>query len=112
MTGSAFITHNDTWSCTNECKYSFTNTPVFEPGNDMPIATKQGFQLSVQHVFHASIPYEKGTPVQVVFKDDAKNIKYGFNGEVQHIGKEYTTIKLFTKTDKISEILSNITFKN
>jgi hypothetical protein len=43
---------------------------------------------------------------------DDKKIKQGFNGEVKIVMELKTIINILSKNDNISEILSNITFKN
>jgi len=112
MTGDAFITHNNTWSCSNDCMYDVTRTPVFKPGTNEIVSLTQGWQLIVKHIFHATKAPDIGDDCKLVFKNESDDKQYGFIGQVQTITKEHTIIKIFSSTKEISEILSNITFKN
>ena len=113
MIGSAFILHNNTWSCSNDVTYSVTNTPIFvKPGDMVPISVKQGQEIKVRGLFSPHQALQKGQLVEIAFKNEVNESQYAFSGEVQYIGDVYTIIKIFTKTDRIKEILSNITFKN
>lgn len=111
MTGSAFITHNNTWSCSNDCAYSVTSVPIFD-GEALPKSFVRGFQLVTIKPFHAVAPYNKGDKCEIVFKHEVDGVIYGWSGEIEKISSENTVIKIFTTIKDISKILSNITFKN
>ena len=109
MQGSCFITHQNTWSCSNECTLSFYSEPQIV--NDKVESVKQTQTLSIKGIFNYSDPLQKGTPCFIVLKTD-DNKKFGFIGQVRSVSEIQIIINILSKTDKISEILSNITIKN
>lgn len=110
MKGSAFIVHNNTWSCSNEVILDMHSTPVIENGK--MVALKQEKTISVYGIFDASEKAKIGDNCEIVIMDEEQGNKYGFIGAVKAVGEIHTIINIYTKTEKINEILSNITFKN
>lgn len=110
MKGSAFIVHNNTWSCSNECDFTFHSEPIIE--NNKLVSTKRFQVVTIQGQFNVTIPPNIGDKCEIVILSDDDKMKYGFIGNIRSISKIQTVINIFTKTDRISEILSNITFKN
>lgn len=110
MKGSAFIVHNDTWSCSNEVLLDMHSTPVIEGGK--MVALKQENTISVYGIFNASEAPKMGDKCQIILMDDDKGNKYGFICEVRAIGQLQIIFNVLSTTDKITEILGNITIKN
>jgi hypothetical protein len=111
MTGNIFIVHNQTWSCSNEASLSVFSEPSFGENNEV-ISIKETKVLNVSHIFNSSESLKQGDKCQLVMLSDDKKIKQGFNGEVKIVMELKTIINILSKNDNISEILSNITFKN
>lgn len=76
------------------------------------ISVKETQTITIHSPFHLNTPPNIGDKCEVVFLNEVNGDKYAFVGEVKVIGKLHTIINIFTKIDNISEILSNITFKN
>lgn len=110
MTGSAFIIHNNTWSCSNSVVMGFFSDPVMDNGK--VVAIKETKTLTVYGEFHATEPYKVGDRCEFVIMPDDSDKKSSWFAEVKAIGKLHTIINIFSKSDRISEILANITFKN
>lgn len=110
MKGSVFIVHNNTWSCSNEVILDMHSTPVIDNGK--MVALKQEKTISIYGIFDASEKVKIGDKCEIVMMDDDKGLKYGFVGAVKAVGQLHTIINVFEKTEKITEILTNITFKN
>lgn len=110
MKGSAFIVHNDTWSCSNEVILQMFTTPVFE--NMKMVAYREEKTINIYGIFNAEKQPKVGDKCEVVLMDDDKGNKYGFIGSVKAVGELTTIIYIVNKTEKINEILTNITFKN
>lgn len=110
MKGSAFIVHNNTWSCSNEVILQMFSTPILE-GKKL-VAIKQENTLNIYGIFNATKQPEVGDKCEMVLMDDDKGNKYGFIGSVKAVGELTTIINIENKTEKINEILTNITFKN
>lgn len=109
MKGSAFIIHNDTWSCSNEVLLDMHSTPVIEGGK--MVALKQENTISVYGIFNPETAPKVGDKCQIILMDDDKGNKYGFVCEVRAIGVLQTIFNVLSPTDKIQQLLSNITFK-
>jgi len=109
MKGSAFIVHNKTWSCSNEVILDMHSTPIINEGKF--VALKQENTISVYGIFNPEIIPKTGDKCQIVLMDDDEGKKYGFLGEVRAVGVLQTIINVLGKTEKISEILGNITLK-
>ena len=110
MIGSAFITHNNTWSCSNEVSMSKYSVPNIQDGK--VISTKQFDIISIKGIFNHSESLKVGDKCEIVLKADDADLKYSFIGEVMQSGEIQIIINNLIKTDKVSEILSNITLKN
>lgn len=111
MIGSAFITHKNTWSCSNEVSLSIFSQPIFGEGNEI-LSLKETKVINVTSIFDFNEPLIVGEKCQVVMLSEDKKIKQGFNCEVKTISPLKVILNIFCKNDNISEILSNITFKN
>lgn len=107
MTGSAFITHNDTWSCSNEVALGLYHTPI---KTDDGLLLKETKTLTIQGIFHATAPPKIGDKCEFVILNDELG-KHSYSAEVKAIGELQTILNIFDKTDRITEILSNITIK-
>jgi hypothetical protein len=110
MTGSAFILHNNTWSCSNEVSMGVFSEPIMAGGKVVSI--KETNTITLHHPFHLSTPPDTGDKCEIVFLNEVSGEKYAFDGAVKAIGKLHTIINIFAKSNKIQEFLSNITFKN
>jgi hypothetical protein len=110
MIGSCFITHNNTWSCSNECSLGIYTEPIMENGK--VIATKERKTLTVKGIFNSTEPLKKDDICEFVIKPDDKETKYSLAGKVFSVSQLQIIINILSKTDKVSEILSNITVKN
>lgn len=111
MIGSAFIIHKDTWSCSNEVSLSIFSEPQFNEQNEI-VLLKETRTINILSIFNANEPLIVGEKCQIVMLSDDKSIRQGFNGEVRSVSPLKVIINIFSKNDNISEILSNITFKN
>lgn len=111
MKGSAFIVHNNTWSCSNEVILQMFSTPLVDESKKL-IAIKEEKTINIYGIFNAEKQPEVGDKCEVVMMDDDKGLKYGFIGIVRAVGQLTTIINIVNKTEKINEILTNITFKN
>jgi hypothetical protein len=108
MTGSAFVVFDGGWACSNMATFRETSQPIrLEDGTIQSLQI--GYQLTIEHLFAPNIPVEQDLNCEIVFKDDDKSDMRGFIGKVQRIGEQHTFIKIFTKTDRIPEILRKIT---
>lgn len=110
MICSAFITHNNTWSCSNEVVLGIFSDPVMQ--DKKIVAIREEKTLTVYGIFHATEPFKVGDKCEFVLLPDNSDKKSSWFGEVKAIGKLHTIINIFSKSDKVSEILANITFKN
>lgn len=86
------------------------STPVIEGGK--MVALKQENTISVYGIFNPEIAPKVGDKCQIILMDDDKGNKYGFLCEVGAVGALQTIFKVKDKTDKIQQLLGNITFKN
>lgn len=111
MIGSAFIVHDNNWSCSNEVSLSIFSQPEFNDQNEV-VLLRETRIINVIGIFSPTKVLETGDKCQVVMLSDDKKIKQGFNGEVRSVSPLKVIINIFSKNDNISEILSNITFKN
>lgn len=110
MTGSAFIIHNNTWSCSNDVILGIYSNPVMQ--DKKVVAIREEKTLTVYGVFHATEPFKVGDKCEFVILPEGVDNKSSWFGEVKAIGQLHTIINIFSKSERISEILSNITFKN
>lgn len=107
MTGAAFMISDTGWACSNEVILDFFKESV-RGENGKIKAIKQTQTLSVQGIFGELKQDEK---VDVVLKPDTGDQLFGFTGNVRSIKDKHVVLNILTKTDRIKEILSNITFK-
>lgn len=87
----------------------FHTDPILE--NNKVVAIKESKTLTVYGIFHATEPFKVGDRCEFVILADNSDKKSSWFAEVKTIGKLHTVINIFAKSDKVSEILSNITFK-
>ena len=88
----------------------FFSDPVMEGGK--VVAIRESKTLTVYGIFHATEPFKVGDRCEFVILADDSDKKSSWFAEVKAIGKLHTIINIFAKSDRIQEILSNITFKN
>ncbi len=110
MTGSAFIIHNDTWSCSNEVTLDIHNTPIIE-GGKYSGRVREEKTLKVNGIFNATEPLKQGDKCEFVILNEDTNEKYSFFAQAKAVGQKQVILNIFSKSNRISEILSNITFK-
>ncbi len=110
MKGAVFITHAEGWSCSNEAVLDFHSFTERDMSGKI-IAVSRTQTLTVSGIFNAFGLIPEHTKCDIVMLDEDDQKKYGFTGELRSIGQEVTVLNIFTKTDRISEILSNITPK-
>lgn len=111
MIGSAFIIHNGTWSCSNEVSLSMFSEPIFGENNEV-VLLKETKTLNITAIFNKDKSLTSGDKCQMVMLSEDKKIKQGFNGEVRSVSPLKVIINILSKNNDISNILSNITFKN
>lgn len=109
MTGSAFIIHNDTWSCSNSVILDIHSTPVIENGKFTSL--KEEKTIKVNGIFNATTPLKVGDRCEFVLLNEDTNEKYSFFAQTKAVGQKQVILNIFSKSNRISEILSNITFK-
>lgn len=109
MTGSAFITHNNTWSCSNEVLLDIHSTPIIENGQ-FTGGVKEEKTLTIYGVFHESEPLKVGDKCEFVILNDELG-KTAWSAEVRTVGELHIILNIFSQNNRIKEILSNITFK-
>ena len=88
----------------------FFSDPVME--NNKVVAIRESKTLTVYGIFHATEPFKIGDRCEFVILADDSDKKSSWFAEIKAIGKLHTIINILAKSDKVSEILSNITFKN
>ena len=98
MIGSAFITHKDTWSCSNEVSLSMFSEPIFNDKNEI-ISLKETRTVNILGIFNADEALVQGEKCQIVMLSDDKKIKQGFNGEVRSVSTLKVVINIFSKND-------------
>lgn len=110
MTGSAFIIFNDTWTCSNEVSYGIYGTPVMEGTKIVAIRDEE--VLTITAPFYQDEKLKVEDICKAVFMREDTEEKYGYECLVKAVGPNQLILKIFSKNKNISEILSNITFKN
>jgi len=108
MTGSAFITHNGTFSCSNEVVLDLHSTPIIQDGKVAYI--KEEKTLTIYGIFNADQPLKLGDKCEFVILNDELG-KTAWSAEVRSIGEFHIILNIFSQNNRIKEILSNITFK-
>lgn len=111
MTGSVFIVHSKGWSCSNDAILDFHSFTERDE-NEKIIKVNKTQTLTIRHIFNAESPIQIEDKCEIVLLTDNDQKKFGFIGKARSITKETVIINIFTKTERISEILSNITPKN
>ena len=109
MIGSAFIIHENGWACSNEVVLDFYSKLI--DNNDPTKGIVKTQTLTVRGLFNGLGALGAGQKVELVVVPDDENKSFGFVGEVRSSMESSTIINIFSKTDRIKEILSNITFK-
>jgi hypothetical protein len=106
MTGSAFISHKNGWSCSNAVTFDVERD--IEPdgkGGKVSIHTNT---LKIKGLYNGKGQLERDDLVDCVFKLDDKKILQGFTGKVTGKTPTFMVIKLLTKTERVQEILKKI----
>lgn len=108
MIGSAFIIHNENWSCSNDVTLGIYSTPIFGENNDI-VSIKEERTLTIIGLFNSNNKPEIGDHCEVVMLADKK---YAFIGNVRSISPLKTVINITAKSERISEILRKIEITN
>jgi len=108
MIGSAFIIHNETWSCSNDVTLGIYSTPIFGENNEIT-SIKEERTLTINGIFNPTIKPKSGDDCEVVFLGDKK---YAFIGNIRTISDIKTVINLNKTSERISEILRKIEIEN
>ncbi len=105
MQGSAFIVHQNGWSCSNEVLID-VETDI-ENGQ----SRKTSF-LKLKGVFDGKGQLEKDIFVECLFKKEDDGSLQGFAGRITGIVPTKTVIQILGKINKTEEILSKIKEEN
>lgn len=103
MIGSAFITHDTGWACSNDSVIDMYSEPIRTP-EGKTTAIRKSQVLKVNGLFGQ---LEPDAEVNIVFKLEETNTLLAFKGRVKSVGV-LTIINILRQTQDIKEILLKI----
>lgn len=103
MTGSAFITYDTGWSCSNDVVLDLHSEAIRTP-EGKTTAIRKWQVLRVNGLYGNLI---EDSLVKIAFKLDENEVLMGFEGRVKSIG-QLTIINILKQTEQIKEILLKI----